>query len=455
MIRAETGDYCEIISNFADDDGDLDGHATSVTAAALGDYEDDQGCGYELGDPNWGGGSSCHSNGWEYQATSPAPEAQLYFFGQLDTTDPALAREDQVEEATSYAVDIINNSWGRDTGTSQCNIEPVLGFEEEVENAFDAGILVVSGAGNVDGPSQSDCNVFSPADVVKSLTVNAYDARTSDCYNDPADWCLVDQSESALGGADAKFGSFTFADQISIIDLVAPNAYTYGTRPDGPVGEVMEGLLFTGTSLATPLVSGMAAIITEWYRSFGSTWISSPGRLHTVMLAMGDRRYSTDPDNTSVSTSTLSTGADNLYGLGHVRLRYLSSNGNLGPWANSMKTHSFTSSSGTKTYWPFGQSPMPTDTAMVKCVLMQDEDMSSKSDVSNVDLKISLYTSSLGPCGSLDHTVTDSSLDTKSMVSTQDAANRCLKVEVIPVGITSQGITTHTMCYYAGETEDE
>lgn len=173
------------------------------------------------------------------------------------------------------------------------------------------------------------------------------------------------------------------------------------------------------------------------------------------MLAMGDRRYSTDPDNTSVSTSTLSTGTDFLYGLGHVRLRYLSSNGNLGPWANSMRMYSFTSSSSTKAYWPFGQSPMPADVALLKCVLMQDEDMSSKSDISNIDLKISLYTSSSGTCGSLDHTVVDTSLDTKSMVSTLDAANRCLKVEVIPVGITSQGITTHTMCYYAGETEDE
>ena len=91
------------------------------------------------------------------------------------------------------------------------------------------------------------------------------------------------------------------------------------------------------------------------------------------------------------------------------------------------------------------------------------EDMTSKNDISDIDLWVSLHNPDAnGNCtsgGALVDTRFDDSFDTKSMVAYESnqttLAGRCLEVILDKVHVTPAGITTHTSCYAAGQADDE
>ena len=188
----------------------------------------------------------------------------------------------------------------------------------------------------------------------------------------------------------------------------------------------------------------------------------SPGRLHSVMLAHGDRHFSTAPGTPSTATVQRIVGADPAFGLGHVRMRLLGSGGQHSPVLNNFTTVSFTSGSVNHTYFPFG-NPMPTGTAFVKCVMNTPEDMSAKSDISNLDLKLRvLLPDTNGNCvtsGSQQASRSDISFDTKSMVAFTSAdttlPGRCLEVTLLKGHVTSSGVTAMAMCYLSNKIDDE
>jgi hypothetical protein len=144
-----------------------------------------------------------------------------------------------------------------------------------------------------------------------------------------------------------------------------------------------------------------------------------------------------------------------------LRLRLLDERGGASPWGNHMRTSSFTTASGDLVYTPFS-SPIPAGATMVKCVLVQSEDMSGKDDVSRIDLEMRLKQPIGGGCASVGATTAariDASRDVKKMGAIEDSqatiAGRCLQVTLDVEHVTSSGITTHTMCYYAGRDDDE
>src|SRR5262249_17518159 len=153
---------------------------------------------------------------------------------------------------------------------------------------------------------------------------------------------------------------------------------------------------------------------------------------------MGDRHF----DST---TTQKTTGSDNKYGFGRVKLRLTSDYGQ-----RALSTFSLTSS----TAWAPFSSPLPSGTNLVKCVLLQEEDMSSKSTVSNVDLTVKIQTPSAGSCGTTDTTqvatATDSSYDTKSMVAftsgSTTLSGNCVKVTANPLQIAGSAATVHVLC---------
>lgn len=443
------GNFCEPVTTFPDVDGNSS-HGTLVASTIAADYTEGQGDAYELNDNSWSPASG-HSASWEQHASGVAPEASVVFFGNPAGT---AGFADAFDDAIDLGLDITNSSWGWDTSNGICNLRATTAIDLEVENAFDDGILNVASAGNPNNPGDTNpqCNTRTPADLVKSLSVNATNINL--CADDYGD-CVIDDNYSAMGGIDAKINGRTYAGAVSSVDLVAPNRFTRGTTGAGLHGGVTYGY-FNGTSAAAPLVAGAAAIVKDWMLTKGITWINNPGRLHTMMLAMGDRHRASWGAS---STWQSSYRTDKLYGLGRLRLRLFENGQGLGPWGHYMKTKSFTSGSSDYKYKPFG--PLPSGTVMVKCVLMQDEDMSSKDDISKIDLEMRLRNAVNGSCnsvGSVRYTRIASSRDTKKVTVIEDGhttlAGRCLEVTLDKEHVTSQGITTHTYCYYAGIDDD-
>jgi hypothetical protein len=327
----------------------------------------------------------------------------------------------------------------------------------------------VFAAGNVNGDDATACQVRDPADTPKALTVNAYDAGLADCANTPSTRCLLDRDScrdsnenpigcSARGGADANVaGRGTITEAVSIVDLVAPNIISGVTsQTSGTDGSPT--FTFAGTSAATPHVAGMAALVKDWYLHNGQSWVNSPGRLHTIMLAMGDRHFSSDPTSATTWTTQIAATPNDWYGVGRARLRLLENGGGLGSWANHFATYTFTGQQSV-VYHPFGMDPMPSGIELVKCVAMQAEDMSGKTDISEIKLSVRVLPNANGTSctGSSTATRISDNFDTKKVAALQGLTftDRCVEVTIDSENVTSQGVTVHAMCYYAGVNDDE
>src|SRR5690606_2790947 len=79
----------------------------------------------------------------------------------------------------------------------------------------------------------------------------------------------------------------------------------------------------SGTSFSTPTVTAAAANFMDFYISHYSSWIRSPGVLHSQMLLMGDRQ--------DYSTRRL-TGYGYDWGAGRMLMRKFDSPGMDSPW---------------------------------------------------------------------------------------------------------------------------
>ncbi len=312
-----------------------------------------------------------------------------------------------------------------------------------------------------------------PADLTKTLAVNSYDACrkvgencTSGCQDDSYLWCLVDQVSSTRGGDIVALAGGGVGN-LSLIDLVGPNRVFYHTDDRGLEGWVVDdaasGGPASGTSYAAPIVAGLAAVVKDFWVAKGVAWVNYPGALQTVMLAMGDRHYSTTPTNTNVSTAQRTTGSNDLYGVGRAKVRWLEESGvgSLGNVRTKMQENtfwSFTADSSTLAW----TTPLPAGIKIVKCVMLQMEDASESGahNFSDVDLSVRIRLPSGSACslqGNLVSNTTDASHDVKSMVAVEDPtlAGKCVEVFIDKVAVPQAGITTRTFCYAAATVDDE
>ncbi len=136
-------------------------------------------------------------------------------------------------EAIRYAIEngarIINASWG--------NNERSRALEEVIREVHEAGLLFIAAAGN----DNSD-NLFYPA---------AY--------------------EHAIGVAatDSKDRRSRFSDYGAYVDLAAPGENIYSTLPNNAYG------FFSGTSMATPHVAGVAALVLSRHPEFTNVQVET------------------------------------------------------------------------------------------------------------------------------------------------------------------------------------
>ena len=482
------GNLCEpgtVETNFCEDGKCTDSHGTGTTAIAIGDYLGGQANGKALGDPNFGsstcsssaqcngqaceGGLCAHSTAWETARTGMAPEAKAVLFGIVKSGATSASLTDMFNDSVDLHLDISSNSWG--LGDTNCDMQADTAMKQQIEIAYDDGILPVFSAGNMNGDDATTCQIRDPADLPKVLTVNAYDAATADCTNNPSTRCLLDKVNcpnsagdilgcSARGGADVQVaGRGLRTDAVSIVDLVAPNHISGITWPSAGTGtDGNPNGTFNGTSAAAPHVSGLAALVKSWYLNQGQSWVNLPGRLHTIMLAMGDRHFSSDPSSATTWTTQIAATPDDWYGVGRARLRLLESTGGLGNWANHFTTFTFTGQT-TATYYPFGKDPMPSGIELVKCVAMQAEGMTNKSDISEIKLSVRVLPNATGSSctGTSTATRISDNFDTKKVAALRGFSftNQCVEVQIEAENVTTQGVTVHAMCYYAGINDDE
>ncbi|MCC3867057.1 S8 family peptidase [Terrisporobacter mayombei] len=160
-----------------------------------------------------------------YGVTGVAPDAQLLILKALDKNGLGSMNSiiDAINFAMSQKVDIISMSLGTSTDVSQ--------LHQAIKKAIESNILVVCAAGN-EGDGGGSTDEFSyPAGYNEVISVGA-----------------VDFSKSAA----------RFSDSNKEVDLVAPGVNIISTFLNGKYESL------SGTSMATPHVTGFLALLIEW-----------------------------------------------------------------------------------------------------------------------------------------------------------------------------------------------
>ena len=181
-----------------------------------------------------------------------------------------------VQNRKAYNIRILNLSLGgQATGY---RTDPL---DAAIEMAWRSGLLVVTAAGN-DGPYSGTIN--TPGNDPYVLTVGAVDDRGT---SDPSDDSIADFSSRG-----------PTADLISKPDLVAPGRRIVALRA---IGSYLDNLLpdrrvatdyfrLSGTSMATPIVSGVAALLLEKNPSL------TPDHVKYILMITARRWPGQDPN---------------------------------------------------------------------------------------------------------------------------------------------------------------
>lgn len=216
--------------------GDTYGHGTAVAGLVAGNgwYRDSN-------DPSFG----------NYAGT--APDANLISVkvaddsGQATTLDAIYGLQFAVDHKDDYNIRVVNLSF-RSTSAESYTTDPL---DAAVEQAWIQGITVVAAAGNLG--NASDAASYAPGNDPYAVTVGASDNQGTVSSGDD-----VQASWSSRG---------TTQDGTSKPDVLAPGAHIVTTLAPGSSFAsacpscVVSGayLQLSGTSLAAPIVSGIAA----------------------------------------------------------------------------------------------------------------------------------------------------------------------------------------------------
>lgn len=218
-------------------------------------------------------GSGVSSNG---KQAGMAPGANLIGIGAGDALFVfwTLAGFDYIlEHRKDYNIKVVNNSWG-----SSGAFDPNDPLNEATKEVAKAGITVVFAAGN-SGPDQNTLNPYSVAPWVISVA-----AGCKLVANDPTNSAVhcADQTGAGRPAYLADFSSRGIpGDTLYHPDVTAPGVHTVSVRAS--TGTVMNGLdaghdarncaistellpyytCASGTSMATPHVSGVVALMQE------------------------------------------------------------------------------------------------------------------------------------------------------------------------------------------------
>ena len=170
--------------------------------------------------------------------------------GAVDVAQVIAALQWLAQHGDEWSVDVVNLSFGTDS--TQSPASSPLNFA--VQRVWDAGMVVVTSAGNVE---TSEGRVTKPGDDPLVVTVGASDARGSSERWDDVVAPFSAQGPTAAGIAKPD----VVAPGRSVTSLRAPGSTIDLEHPEARMSET--AFRGSGTSFATPLVSGAAALLLQ------------------------------------------------------------------------------------------------------------------------------------------------------------------------------------------------
>ncbi|MBO8173068.1 MAG: S8 family peptidase [Bacillaceae bacterium] len=197
-------------------------------------------------------------NGYASQGKyrGPAPAANLVGVKVLDRLGSGqLSRviagvEWCIENKDRYGIDIISLSLGSEA-TQPAEQDPMVKI---VEKAWENGIVVCAAAGN-SGPDTG--TISSPGTSAKVITVGAMDDKNTDTRADDN----IAEFSSRGPTIDNLEKPDILAPGVDIVSLRSPQSYLDVTMKKNRIGK--RYFTMSGTSMATPICAGVAALIKE------------------------------------------------------------------------------------------------------------------------------------------------------------------------------------------------
>ena len=269
-------------------------------------------------------GSIGGSGAGDANAKGMAPGATLYSYDFNGTVPSEMA-----SAITTYGIALSNNSWGYSLAdpptAAQCaalrgvyNSE-TRSFDQLVRGEYSAGVAAISllfAAGNDRANSWPLCQtttapyanygtILGPGSTAKNtIVVGAVCDSSASLYAS----CINGSAAVVGGGADLMS---TFSDWGPMLDgrikpdVVAPGVEIWSTNVGGAYTNMQ------GTSMATPVTSGVATLLYQKWRALNSNVDPTPATIKALLIQTAD-------DLSSSTLSFLKTGPDYASGYGRI-----------------------------------------------------------------------------------------------------------------------------------------